>query len=325
MNDPLVSVVILTHFARAATLKRAIASALAQTFHDFEILVVDSGHHPETAAAVQSFNDARTSYHRIPKDTAIGDARNSGVRLARGRHVAFLDDDDEWLPAKLEKQVHLFQTSDLPNLGMVTCPVWIVNDGMGRMRQEPLFERPKRGYLFKEAVTLSGAIPSRATAMIFAKEALIDSALFDGQFLCGEDWDLLIRLTQRWQIDVVREPLALCHYHYRGSRATAIAREIESHKLLIQKHHDLLVSRPQALADWSYLLANDYLRANERHQCRTNAREAMKHRPGLISGWMIWLAALSAPSFWAYRAFLSLRLYLGWRLLGRKTSGQRRE
>lgn len=326
MSDPLVSVVILTRFPRGAMLKRAIGSAFAQTFHDFEVVVVDGGHNPETQAAVESFNDPRIGYHRIPQDKTVGGGRNAGVRLARGRYIAFLDDDDEWLPTKLQEQIHLFQTTVLSDVGLVTCPVWIVNDTLGRMRQEPLFEHPKRGYLFNEALTLAGAtgaIPSRHTAMVFLKNALMDVDLYDERFLCADDWDLLIRLTQRWQIDVVSEPLALCHYHYQGDRATARKKEIQDHKLLIEKHYHLLASVPKALATYWYLLACDYMRGNERRQCRTSVWEAIRHHPRWIAAWMLLFASLSPPSFWAYRTLLNLRSHLGWRLLGKKTTPEK--
>lgn len=322
MSDPLVSIIILTHFPRGAMLKRAIASGLAQTFQDFEIIAVDSGHHPETQATAESFNEPRIRYHQIPQDKTVGGGRNAGIRLARGRYIAFLDDDDEWLPTKLEEQIHLFRTTDLSDVGLVTCPVWIVNDTLGRMRQEPLFERPRRGYLFNEALSLagaSGAIPSRHTAMVFLKNALTDVGLYDERFLCADDWDLLIRLTQRWQIDVVSEPLALCHYHYQGDRATARKKELGDHKLLIKKYHYLLASLPKTLATYWYLLASDYMRANERGHCRSSVWDAVKHHPRWIAAWILLFASLSPPSFWAYRSLLNLRSHLGWRLLGKKT------
>ena len=101
---PKVSVVISTH-NRREMLKRAIDSVLKQTFQDFEIIVVDDGNEPAEEVA-KSFSDARIRYvrHEIPHRGAPA-ARNTGIRSSQGEFVAFLDDDDEWLPLKLQLQV----------------------------------------------------------------------------------------------------------------------------------------------------------------------------------------------------------------------------
>lgn len=324
MSDPLVSVVILTHLPQAEALRRAIESVLAQSFQGFEIVLVDSGGHPETAAIAGGFKDARIRHRKAPKHSTIAQGRNAGVRRARGRLIAFLDDDDEWLPAKLERQVRLFQTSDLPDLGLVTCPVWIVNDEMSRVRREPLFERPLRGNLFGEALNLcgsTGAIPSRSTAMVFLKEALLDVGLFDERLLSAEDWELLIRLTRRWQVDVVPEPLALCHQNSGAWKATSGKKrswDVESHRLLMNRHFSHIARVPGALGRHWLLLAEDYMRLGDWRGCRGAALQAIRQRPRPSSAWVLWLAALSPHSLRAYRALLGLRSYLGWRLLGKK-------
>lgn len=318
MSEPLVSAIVTTHFPRAIMLKRAINSVLAQTFRNFEIIVVDSGHYPESEAAVTSLNNACIRFHRTSRTKNCPATRNEGLLLARGRYIAFLDDDNEWLPAKLEKQINVFRTSNLQDLGMVTCPIWIVDDAKSRMRPEPWFGQLRRGCLLNEALNLSfdKAISASPTAMLYMKE-VFTGGLWDENLLCGEDWDLIIRLAQKWQIDFVPEPLALCHYNYSGPRATARANEIASHKLLLQKHHDLLSTRPRALARHWLLLAYDYFRAKERKQCHANVWQAVKHDPHIMSAWMLLLASLTAPGFWAYRAFLDLRSGLAYALLGK--------
>ena len=103
-----VSVIIPT-YNRAACLKLALASVLNQTYQNFEIIVVDDASTDGTADVVRGFADARITYVRHDvnrgKVGAGAAARNSGIARAQGTYIAFLDDDDEWLPEKLARQV----------------------------------------------------------------------------------------------------------------------------------------------------------------------------------------------------------------------------
>jgi glycosyltransferase involved in cell wall biosynthesis len=102
--DPVVSVVVPT-FGRPDLVPRAVASALAQTIHEVEVIVVVDGRDAATRTALEGFADARLIVLMPPRHLGNADARNFGVNRARARWVAFLDDDDEWMPAKLERQL----------------------------------------------------------------------------------------------------------------------------------------------------------------------------------------------------------------------------
>ncbi|RLF83553.1 glycosyl transferase, partial [Thermococci archaeon] len=108
MSRPTVSVIIPT-YNRANLLKRAIASVLNQTFTDFELIVVDDASPDNTPEVVRSINDGRIRYVRLKKNSGGPVARNTGIRKARGRFIALLDDDDEWLPNRLELQIKKFE------------------------------------------------------------------------------------------------------------------------------------------------------------------------------------------------------------------------
>ncbi len=106
--NPTVSVIIPT-YNRANLVSRAIKSVLNQTYQDFEIIVVDDCSEDNTEEIVKSFNDSRIRYIKHKKNKGGSAARNTGIKRARGKYIAFLDDDDEWLPSKLEKQIMLFE------------------------------------------------------------------------------------------------------------------------------------------------------------------------------------------------------------------------
>ena len=121
---PKVSVVIPTH-NRAGFLQAAIQSVLNQTFQDFEIIVVDDASEDQTTEIVRSFSDPRIRYMRHESNKGQGASRNDGIRQASGEYIALLDDDDEWLPEKLAKQVALLDSSP-SQVGMIYT--WLLTD-----------------------------------------------------------------------------------------------------------------------------------------------------------------------------------------------------
>src|SRR5262245_46961170 len=103
-NMPKVSVIIPTH-NRADFLRDAIFSVLNQTFQDFEIIVVDDASTDNTSEVIGAFNDERIRYLRHDTNKGGSAARNTGILNSQCDYIAFLDDDDQWLPEKLAKQV----------------------------------------------------------------------------------------------------------------------------------------------------------------------------------------------------------------------------
>lgn len=119
-SQPLVSVVIPT-YRRAALVAVAVRSVLAQSYANLEVLVISDGPDAETreATARLAADDARLRYLELPENVGPAQARNVGVQAAQGEWIAFLDDDDEWLPAKLEHQMALADAAHPER--MITC------------------------------------------------------------------------------------------------------------------------------------------------------------------------------------------------------------
>ena len=105
---PLVSVVIVT-FNRADFLRTAIQSVLSQTFQDFEIVVVDDASQDHTCKVVHDFHEKKIRYIKHDVNKGIAAVRNTGLLNSKGKYIGFLDDDDEWLPQKLQLQVDLLE------------------------------------------------------------------------------------------------------------------------------------------------------------------------------------------------------------------------
>ena len=133
MDKPEVSVVITT-YKRPEKLGRAIKSVLDQTLKEWELIIVDdnNGDSPfrsETEAFMASYlADPRVRYIKHEKNSGAPAARNTGIKAAAGTYIALLDDDDEFESTKLEKQLALFKSSDLQNLGWSTerTAIWMI-------------------------------------------------------------------------------------------------------------------------------------------------------------------------------------------------------
>ncbi|MGL6344233.1 MAG: glycosyltransferase family 2 protein, partial [Waterburya sp.] len=108
--ESLVSVVIPTR-NRPLLVKRAVASAMAQTLLEIEVIVVIDGFDDKTQAELAKINDPRLRIVQLPESQGGAGARNAGVAETKGEWIAFLDDDDEWLPQKLERQLEVAKRS----------------------------------------------------------------------------------------------------------------------------------------------------------------------------------------------------------------------
>ncbi len=114
MDKPKISIVIPCYNS-AATIERAVSSVLAQTRADWELIAIDDASQDHSLSLLENLasKDPRISTHSLSENSGAGAARNYGLENARGRYVAFLDADDEWLPSKLEKQVGWMEDQNL--------------------------------------------------------------------------------------------------------------------------------------------------------------------------------------------------------------------
>jgi glycosyltransferase involved in cell wall biosynthesis len=148
-------------------------------------------------------------------------ARNTGIRASVSEYIAFLDCDDVWKPQKLEKQLALFQKSQSKRLGIVYCntagPEWC-----GRTREspgtQPLSARD-RGSIFKRLVDSN--IAGSGSAVVAKRECFEVVGLFDENLRLCEDWDMWLRISERYEFDYVDEPLVKIRLHrWNASRDT---------------------------------------------------------------------------------------------------------
>ena len=193
---------IIPTYNRRELLVRALDSALAQTRRIDEIIVVDDGSSDGTAGMLRERYGERIRYV-WQANAGVSAARNHGLRLARGRYLALLDSDDEWLPEKTECQLALFRAN--PALGMVLCDVECVD-----LSGATLDIVHRREVIREDGPALHWVIHSPALApasALLRREVYDDIGGFDESLRTAEDIDFHLRVARRWPIGVVEAPL----------------------------------------------------------------------------------------------------------------------
>ena len=200
--DPKVSAVITTH-NRLELLKRAIDSVLGQTFESLELIVVDDA---STDGTKDYLSSQPIRFIHIPKEESRGGnyARNLGVKAARGEYVAFLDDDDYWLPDKIEKQVELIERMDCE---LVHCGKRLEIVEGDNVRYVDCKLNPKHWGGMSKKILYN--ITTTTSLMMVKRQAIVDIGYYDENLRFWQEYDLTIRLAQRKPFYFVNEPLCV--------------------------------------------------------------------------------------------------------------------
>ena len=248
---PEVSAIIPT-WNRRELVAHAIRGVLAQTRPVEEIIVVDDGSTDGTGEALAAEFGDRIVYVRQP-NAGVSAARNRGLSIARGRYLALLDSDDEWLPGKTARQVEWLEAH--PDFGMVLCDVERID--AERRRIDFLGRRailPEDGWVLAEVLANPALAPVSA---MFRREVYADVGGFDESLRTAEDLDFHLRIARRWQIGVVDEPLARAIRGHDG--LSSLAQTYDDYTRVMERAvAGASEMVPQALRDRA--LATTYLR-----------------------------------------------------------------
>jgi glycosyltransferase involved in cell wall biosynthesis len=241
--DPLISLVIPC-YNQAHYLQYALSSVLAQTYANWEAIVINDGSTDQTADMVKRFDDPRIQLIE-QSNQGLAAARNAGIRAAQGKYLAFLDADDEWAAEFLSTCVAAFQIHASPQLaGVYTSCTFI--DTVGQVL-------PQSGNIVLEPSALYEHLLEGGFFPVHAALIRVDAARSVGMFdihLRGngtEDWDFWLRVSKQYELLGVPKPLARYRV-YLGSMSTNVEQMHLNRMAVLAKHFGQLEGEPNT---WS--------------------------------------------------------------------------
>jgi len=273
---PSVSVVIPSYNC-GHYLAAALDSVFAQTYQDFEIIVVDDGSTDDTSAVAARFSP-RIRYIR-QENRGLPAARNRGIRAAESPYIAFLDADDAWFPEKLAEQIPAFSAD--PEIGLVYSDLRVVYDD-GQVVPSFLRTRPLAGsgYVFDRIIRCGFIIPS---SVVVRRSCIDQVGLFDESMRSHEDVELWSRICHRWKVKLVFQPLVM-----RRQRAGSLTESEDLRSLYGLKFYQKVMQIPglapehqqivrQCLADCCQDRGRFCLNEGRIAECRETLRASLEY------------------------------------------------
>lgn len=264
---PQISIVIPT-CDRPELLSRALKSVLSQTFPDWEALIVDDGDR-RVLSIVETFHDTRFRYiaNNPPRQGGAA-ARNVGIKAARADYIAFLDDDDVWLPEKLSVQyTALSQTP-------VTVGFSVTSASVESEKETHVNMVPGEGvYDFSDVVLL--LFKGFLTSTLMVRRAVLNEVgMFDEALPSHQETDLIIRITRHYKGFGIAAPLSITDMTLHEHIGSDITRRISGREMLLRKHTTLFTTHPRAFAKqyfWLGLWYRDSGDTKEARRCFSKA------------------------------------------------------
>lgn len=288
----LILAAITTHKRPPEMVERALKSVIAQTYTDWNLVVVDDSPadwelRDDVMKMVEGYgeNDSRIRYVAHDRNYGAQRARNTALKIACDEgfeFIAYLDDDDEWLPEKLSKQLAKFQEYD-DDTAVVYCLYYYVNEEKGIMNV-PEYFRILDGYVYDEMMLgdfIGSVFPLART------KSLIDVGGFDESLEANQDYDMWTRTAERYKFACVPEPLAKLH-RYDGEHIWSDMRKpIKGHERLLEKYKDYFSSHKYACWKMVTSLMHMYRENGETRKSLMMWLKSVSLQPGRV-GANIW-------------------------------------
>lgn len=284
----LVSVIIPTYNS-AHLIETALQSVVAQTYTDFEILVVDDGSTDDTKAVVEKFRGPCRYLYQQHAGPSV--ARNAGIRHSSGEMIAFLDADDAWRQDKLAVQVARF-TQD-PQIGLLESGYYLCDAELKPLRYHP--PARLRGSAFEDLLASYNA-PNNSTVMV-KRQFLEQAGGFDPSFSVLEDYDLWLRIAEHTVFDYSDEALAYTRIHAGNSLVNGRA-ILDAHRRILDRarlSHPGMVREETEVLGESFAVKIMCLHHQTRDALMTVLHAVRSHSLRYSSGMCLYLPLLLIP------------------------------
>lgn len=253
VDNKIIISVIIPAYNRENTILGCINSVLAQTYTNFEIIVIDDCSTDATVEVVQSISDERVKCYKLDTNCGACYARNYGVKKAIGRYIAFQDSDDTWLPEKLEKQIAFMESKDTD---FVFCGMTRINEFDGTTFYYPPYEFNANKNATKQ-ILYENCI---STQTILLKKELMDDLIFDPAIKRFQDWDFAIRISKLAHITYLPEALVISSI--QENSITKTASRMNALKVIYEKHYQDIIRDKTIHARFMYKFGEEAWKNN---------------------------------------------------------------
>lgn len=236
--------VIIPTYNREKTIVRAVESVLTQTYSDLELIVVDDCSTDNTEQLLMNIHDKRLCYIKLDKNSGACVARNKGIELSQGTYIAFQDSDDSWRSDKLEIQINTLKKF---NADIVFCQA---ERHEFPAKFSKYFPKVNEGIISFENFIGESIV---STQLLFGKADCFRKILFDEKMPRLQDFELMIRMSQKYKIYFINKVLVDMYYQ-ENSISVSSKKLIEAEKLILEKYKSIFEIYPKkASYHWSVL------------------------------------------------------------------------
>lgn len=281
--------IIIPAYNSSRFISEAIKSIFNQTFKDFEIIVIDDGSTDDTKDVLKPF--IHQIQYIFKENGGVASARNVGIRMSKGKYIAFLDYDDIWLPNKLELQVQILDTC--PQVGLVhTDNLFLINNETSSHTCKSKIKDKKllSGRIFK-SLLMQKFFLTCSTVMV-RKVCFDKVGLFDISLPPADDFDMWLRITKEWDCAYIDIPLVkyrihssnISRNHQKMHSATfAVLTKIFTDSLFTE---DTQLLRPRVLSNFYYAAGASNYCAGDLRQAKLNLVKSLKYFPFRIDSYL---------------------------------------
>lgn len=245
-----ISVVIPTSCRTIQSLNNAVQSVLAQSLFVYEIIIVDDNSEKTLSKNIFSYCCKNKLVYIASNNVGAAAARNVGINIARGSYIAFLDDDDIWLPNKLQLQIPLFSEE---NVGLVYSRGYTIHTDMPN---KTIIMPYSTDSYYKTEVTYNNLLEKNyigtTTQLVVKKSVLIHINGFDESLPSRQDYDLCLRIARYYRCLGVDDYLFM-HYIHSSNQITASAYiNMRGYQMLFEKYKSDIYQIDDAPRKWCY-------------------------------------------------------------------------
>ena len=276
----MVSVIIPT-YNHAKYVCRAIDSVLEQTYTHYEIIVVDDGSTDNTQEVLEPY--MKQIKYIYQENKGLSASRNTGIRVAKGDYLQFLDADDTILPQGLDIQVKLLETH--PDVDVVACRYRLV-DAAGRFLVDKK-RYAKKSIMFKELVLSNRFAPN---ALLIRRKCFTSAGIFDERLKSCEDWDMWLRITAQNHRFLCHNHVLVQRYRYPSSMIQNASRMCDNRLAVLNKvfanpdlDEEIMTLHKKAYSIALFKCSRGFYSSNYMEEGRTHFIKAIKLDPSPLT------------------------------------------